>query len=215
MQIPVYDTTGKKSATGWTIETKGLGEINPALLTQAVRVYESNSHQKTHKTKTRGEVDGSTRKIYRQKGTGNARHGARYAPIFVGGGIAHGPTGVRPENLVLPKGMRRAALAAALVEKLSGKAVSGLTGATSADGKTATTVKLLASAAGHPKNKVLVVTDGRADALYRAVANIQGASMKRASLVNAYDLVAAEHLLLTKKALSAIMARFEKGAATK
>ncbi len=207
MQIPVFDVTGKKSADSWSVETKVLGTANEALLLQAARVYEDNAHQKTHKVKTRGEVDGSTRKIYRQKGTGNARHGARYAPIFVVEGIAHGPSGVRPDNLVLPKAMRRRALAAALVEKFSEKAVSGVTGVKDADGKTSTAVKLLATVAGHPKTKVLVVTSGRAEKLYLAVRSVQGAAMKRASLVNAYDLLAAGHVIVTKKALDEFVAR--------
>lgn len=207
MQIPVYDMTGKKIESGWTLDAKLFGAENVALLAQATRVYEGNAHQKTHKVKTRGEVDGSTRKIYRQKGTGNARHGARYAPIFVGGGIAHGPSGVRPENLVLPRGMRRRAFAVALAEKLEGKAVSGVTGVGHADGKTSSAARLLSAVANHPKAKVLVITAGRADLLYRSVVNLQGATMKRASLVNAYDVVSADHVVATKKALDEIVAR--------
>jgi large subunit ribosomal protein L4 len=64
---------------------------NKALIAQAVRVYLANQRQGNASTKTRGEVIGTTKKIYRQKGTGRARHGAAKAPIFVGGGIAHGP----------------------------------------------------------------------------------------------------------------------------
>ena len=86
---------------------------NPALLAQAIKVYESRSHFGLSKTKTRGEVTASTRKIYRQKGTGRARHGALSAPIFVGGGKAHGPKGEKRE-LSLPKKMRRKVLKIAL-----------------------------------------------------------------------------------------------------
>lgn len=206
MNIPVYDIKGK-SAEAWKIEDKIFGSGNVALLSQAVRIYVSNSHQKTSKVKTRGEVQGSTRKIYRQKGTGNARHGAKYAPIFVGGGIAHGPKGVRPENMILPKTMRRAALAAAMQAKLAGKAIAGLTGVDKFDGKTAGVVTLLATVANHPKNSVLIVTEDKATAMYQGIANLQGVTMKRASLVNAYDLVAAGHLVLTKDALETIKSR--------
>lgn len=206
MNIPVYDIKGK-ALESWKVEDKVFGQGNSALLSQAVRIYVSNSHQKTSKVKTRGEVQGSTRKIYRQKGTGNARHGAKYAPIFVGGGIAHGPKGVRPENMILPKTMRRRALAAAMHLKLKDKAISGLSGVKTFSGKTAAIVKLLGLVASHPKNSVLVVTDGTAASLYAATLNLQGVSMKRASLVNAYDLVAATHLIVTKKALSTITGR--------
>lgn len=206
MNIPVYDTKGKE-LKAWTIEDTSFGKGNTAILAQAVRVYMSNAHQKTHKVLTRGEVQGSTRKIYRQKGTGNARHGAKYAPIFVGGGIAHGPTGVRPENMILPKNMRRRALAAAMQAKLSSGSVSGLSGLKDFTGKTGVAVKLLATVATHPKNSVLIVTEGRASSLYLSISNLQGVTMKRASLVNAYDLVSTSHLILTKTALSTITAR--------
>ncbi|MFH2085679.1 MAG: 50S ribosomal protein L4 [bacterium] len=206
MNIPVFDLKGK-ALDAWKIDDKSFGCGNDVLLAQAVRVYTSNSHQKTHKVLTRGEVQGSTRKIYRQKGTGNARHGAKYAPIFVGGGIAHGPTGVRPENMILPKSMRRAALRAAIQTKLVEKTISGLSGIKTFSGKTSGLVKLLATVAGHPQKSVLMVTDGKAIPLYLGVANLQGVSMKRASLVNAYDLIASDHLVLTKKALETITKR--------
>lgn len=206
MNIPVYDIKGKEDGS-WKIEDKVFGKENRAILAQAVRIYVSNSHQKTSKVKTRGEVQGSTRKIYRQKGTGNARHGAKYAPIFVGGGIAHGPKGVKPENMILPKTMRRRALAAAMQSKLAGKAIVGLTLAKDSAVKTGLVVKMLATVANHPNNSVLIVTEDKSTSLYLGVANLQGVSMKRASLVNAYDLVAAGHLVLTKDALDSIIAR--------
>jgi large subunit ribosomal protein L4 len=206
MNIPVYDLKGKK-LTPWKVEDKTFGITNASLLAQAIRVYTSNSHQKTHKVLTRGEVTGSTRKIYRQKGTGNARHGDKYAPIFVGGGIAHGPTGVRPENMILPKAMRRRALASAMQLKLVAGTISGLSGLKEFKGKTALAVKLLSTVARHPENSVLIVTHDPATALYSSVSNLQGVSMKRASLVNAYDLVSANHLILTKKALVTITQR--------
>ena len=89
---------------------------NKALLAQAIRVYENRKHPGLSKIKTRGEVTASTRKIYKQKGTGKARHGALSAPIFVGGGVTHGPRGVK-RRLSLPKKMRRKALSVALVLK--------------------------------------------------------------------------------------------------
>lgn len=215
MNIPVFDIKGKK-LDGWKLSDTVFGASNTAILAQAIRVYTSNFHQKTHKVLTRGEVTGSTRKIYRQKGTGNARHGAKYAPIFVGGGIAHGPTGVRPENMILPKSMKRRALAAAMQAKLMTNSVSGLSGLKDFTGKTASAVKLLATVAEHPKNSVLIVTDGKASGLYTSISNLQGVSMKRASLVNAYDLIASTHLILTKKALESITERATsaKGAKT-
>src|SRR3989344_5464652 len=91
-------------------------KVNMKLLAQAIRVYEDRSHPGLSQVKTRGEVKISTRKIYKQKGTGYARHGARNAPIFVGGGIAHGPKGIK-RVLSLPAKMRRKAFRVALTLK--------------------------------------------------------------------------------------------------
>jgi large subunit ribosomal protein L4 len=102
---------------------KGLKEdVNKKLIAQAARVHEARSHRGLSKVKGRSEVTASTRKIYRQKGTGGARHGARSAPIFVGGGKAHGPKGVKRE-LSLPKKMAQKALKSAInLKVISGKA---------------------------------------------------------------------------------------------
>lgn len=86
---------------------------NKNLLSQAIHIYGERSHIGLSKTKTRGEVARTTKKWYRQKGTGGARHGARSAPIFVGGGVAHGPKPERRE-LKLPDKMKKKALNIAL-----------------------------------------------------------------------------------------------------
>lgn len=91
-------------------------EVKPVLIAQYVRVYLANQRQGTVSTKTRGEVSGSTRKIYRQKGTGGARHGDIKAPIFVGGGVAHGPK-PRDFSLKINKKQKRKILFAALTLK--------------------------------------------------------------------------------------------------
>lgn len=206
MKINVYSISGK-SQDSWELDLKVLGKESPALLAQAIRVYQSNSHQGTSSVKTRGEVNGSTKKIYRQKGTGNARHGAKYAPVFVGGGIAHGPKSIRPENLRLSKAMRRRSLASAILTKLNEKSVSGLTDLKKATGKTSTAATLLATVAGHPKNKVLVITKNAQPLLFRMVRSLQGVTIKRASLINAYDLIASDHVVTTKSAYDDLVAR--------
>ncbi len=90
LSVDLFDTEGKV-VKQMTLPAEVFGaEINKELIAQAVRVYRVNQRQGNAVTKTRGEVDGSTRKIYRQKGTGRARHGGIRAPIFVKGGIAHG-----------------------------------------------------------------------------------------------------------------------------
>lgn len=211
MKLKLFDSSAQQLDQTLDLDPKVLGgKVNTSLLAQAIRIYTENSHQGTSKTKTRGEVNGSTRKIYRQKGTGNARHGDKYAPIFVGGGVAHGKKGVRTQPLVLPVKMRRAALASALLQKTQDNAVVGLANAQRADGKTATAIKLLSVATGHPKSKVLVVTKGKTHKLFQSLSNLQNVSMKRASLLNAFDLIATDKLLITKSALSELLERVSK-----
>lgn len=89
--IPVYDLQGQITQEVEIAKPDFPKKINLKLLSHYIRVYLNNQHTGTKSVKTRGEVSGSTRKIYRQKGTGRARHGDIKAPIFVGGGIAHGP----------------------------------------------------------------------------------------------------------------------------
>jgi large subunit ribosomal protein L4 len=92
-------------------------KADKSTLAQVLRAYIYNSHQQTKKVKTRGEVDLTKAKAYRQKGTGNARHGAKSAPIYVGGGVAHGPKG-HITRLRLPKKIRNQALKSLLSSKL-------------------------------------------------------------------------------------------------
>jgi large subunit ribosomal protein L4 len=111
-KLNVYTSKGTQK-TSMSLPKKFSEQENMVLLAQAIRVYEDKLHLGLSKTKTRGEVTLSKRKAWRQKGTGRARHGARSAPIFVGGGVTHGPKGVKAK-LSLPKKMRRKALGVAL-----------------------------------------------------------------------------------------------------
>lgn len=196
--VPVYSLTGR--ATGTMVLPKEIfgAKINKNLLAQAVRVYETN--QKTHfaKTKTRGEVRGSTAKIYRQKGTGRARHGAIRAPIFVGGGITFGPK-PRKVRLTLPQKMKKAALISALSSKMADKQILGLRGLEKATGKTKEMAKLLEKLA--VKNG-LIVTDKKK--VYQAVRNIPKLSVLPANQLNAYEILKHENLILTKEALEGL-----------
>lgn len=117
LNVPVYNLMGEETKTIALPKEIFSCEAKPALLAQAVRVYLTNQRQGNASTKTRGEVTGSTRKIYRQKGTGKARHGSMKAPIFVGGGVVGGP---RPKNysLSITKGQKNKAFFGALSLKL-------------------------------------------------------------------------------------------------
>jgi len=119
MNVPVYNMQGKEIAQ-FSIDEKSLGgEVNAALIKQAFVMYHANTRQGSARTKNRRQVEGSTRKIYKQKGTGNARHGDRKANLFKGGGHAHSKKRTREDfRQGMPKKMRRKANRNALLAKL-------------------------------------------------------------------------------------------------
>lgn len=182
--------------------------VNPYLLTQAVRVYQANQRQGTHSTKTRAEVISSTKKIYRQKGTGRARHGAISAPIFIGGGIAHGPK-PRDYSLNLPVKMRRQALFGVLSQKLQNgelKVVKGL-------GKIETKTKKMYEALVNlklevGKNNTLLVTPQDFKNVLLASRNIQNLFVENAKLLNAHKVLLCKNLLLMEESLPVLASRF-------
>ncbi len=112
LTVDIYNIKGEKDQINLSEKIFNI-EVKPQLLAMAVRVYLANQRQGTASTKTRSEVKGSTRKIYRQKGTGRARHGDIKAPIFVGGGIVGGPR-PRDYSLSLNKKQKHLALFGAL-----------------------------------------------------------------------------------------------------
>jgi large subunit ribosomal protein L4 len=90
--LDLYDSTGKITSKVNVPKAFNVN-VDPELIALAIRVYLANQRQATSQVKTRGEVNKTTKKVWRQKGTGRARHGGKGAPIFVGGGVAHGHSG--------------------------------------------------------------------------------------------------------------------------
>src|SRR5579862_1430052 len=117
IEVPIFDQTGQKVSSLQIDEAKLGGEVRQHLLKQAMVAYHANQRQGTHRTLARGEVAGSTRKMFRQKGTGNARTGGIRNPIKKGGGHAKQK---RPKDWrqAMPKKARRLARDSALLSKL-------------------------------------------------------------------------------------------------
>lgn len=175
--------------------------VNTVLIAQAVRVYLANQRQGNASTKTRGEVEGSTRKIYRQKGTGRARHGGVRAPIFVKGGIVHGP---RPKDfsLSLPKKMKRKALFSALSAKALDSQIMVLSGVEKLEPKTKVFAEMLNKLGiADKKRKMLFVTASEVDNAKRAGANLQGVSFTSVNRLNTYEVLNTKNLVLLKDAV--------------
>lgn len=157
----------------------------------------------THKTKTRGEVNRTTKKVYRQKGTGSARHGARSAPTYVGGGKAMAPV-VRSHEFDLPKKVRAAGLRHALSSKARDSKLVVLDAAAVGEVKT----KALAARLGKLGQGHILVVDGNFDEKFALSArNLAKVSLLPASGLNVYDILRRDTLVLTKAAIQAIEER--------
>lgn len=200
LSVSMYSLLGKEAGTLDLPKAVFGAEINRPLLSQAIRVYLNNQKGHFSNTKTRGEVEGSTRKIYNQKGTGRARHGGIRAPIFVGGGIALGPKS-RQALLELPKKMKKAALISALSQKHLDKDVYGVSGLEKATGKTSEISKFLK---GLGKKSVLIVAEKTNDLAKRAAANIKGINLISTDEINTLEVIKAQSLIFTKGAVEAL-----------
>ena len=175
------------------------------ILHRVVRWQRNNAQAGTHKVKTRSEVSYSTKKIYRQKGTGGARHGARSAPIFRGGGVYKGPT-PRSHGHELPKKVR----ALGLKHALSAKAKAGelvVIDAAISDGKTGVLAKMVANLGW----KRALIIDGAAvnENFAQAARNIEGLDILPTMGANVFDILKRDTLVITKAGLEALEARLK------
>lgn len=200
MKIPVYDLNGKETEK---IDLPSIFEtkVNPALLAQAVRVYLANQREGNSSTKTRGEVQGSSRKIYRQKGTGRARHGSIRANIFRHGGIVFGPT-PRDFRLEFPQKMRKQALYSALASRLQENSILVLDGLENLKPKTKELIKVFTSLKLIPeKDKIMLILNDNTKNILQAGKNIFHTDIYQARLLNTYEVMNHQKLIFTKQAI--------------
>jgi len=174
-------------------------EVKPQVLDAAVVAYLANQRQGTADTKERGEVAGSARKLFRQKGTGRARAGSRRSPTRVGGGIIFGPT-PRDYRQRLPKKLRRQALNQAL-SSLAGAGEIKVLDALALEGISTRSVAEMIRALGLENEKVLLITGKADEILSKSARNIEKLAMVRAEDLNAYVALRFRHLLFTREGL--------------
>ena len=202
LSLDLYGLDGKVTGKV-SVPTAMFGEkLNKQLIAQAVRVHLANQRQGNASTKTRGEVDGSTRKIYRQKGTGKARHGSLRAPIFVKGGIVFGPK-PRDYSLDLPKKMKRKALFSALSSRVVDESIMVVSGLVAIEPKTKSFVTVLhALPLAEKKKSVLVVVPAKQENVIRAARNVPEVSYIAANRLNTYTVLSKKQVIIMQEALS-------------
>lgn len=209
MKVDLYDTSGKKIDKLELPETIFKAKINQQLMTQAVRVYLANQRQGTQSAKTRGEVTGSGKKIYRQKGTGGARHGDRYAPIFVGGGVAFPPK-PRDFSLKISKKMKRLALFSSLTQKLNENAVIVIDGLEKIKAKTKEMVNVLSGLSDLGSKKILLVLPEKLENVILAARNIKMVTLTPVALLNTYAVLNTDKIIFLKDSIEKLSRVFLK-----
>ena len=176
-------------------------EPNDAVLHNAIVLAMANSRQASASTKTRDEVSGGGRKPWRQKGTGNARQGSIRAPQWRGGGVVFGPNPNRNYSKKQNKKERRLAVLSALSYKVLDKELIVLENIKFETSKTKEMINLLTSL-NIRNNKVLVVVEELNDNVCLASRNLANVKLVTFNEVNAYDLVSADNMVITEKALT-------------
>lgn len=205
LTLPVYNTLGEEVGTFEIDENALGGKVRRRLMHDAVVMYQANRRTGTACTKTRAEVVGSTRKLYRQKGTGNARAGSRKNPIRRGGGVAFGPR-PRDYHYHMPRKARKAALKSAILSKILDDETILLDQIQIEQPKTKRIVELLQNL--NVDRTCLLAIEQHDNNIWKSARNIAGLSMKVAADINAYDVLRPQRLVITKAALEGLIRSF-------
>jgi large subunit ribosomal protein L4 len=197
-----------KSLTVEDAQAANLVLVGPEKGRQAVHdlvtAYRANRRTGSACTKTRGEVSGNNRKIYKQKGTGNARHGDKRAPIFVGGGVVFGPR-PRDYSKKVTKTVRKLAIRRVMGDLVRGGKITVVDSFSVADGKTKSFISAINSIT--QPGKILIVSNSFDESTYLAARNVAWAQLVTASDVNIEQLLLANTVVLVGDAVQTLAQR--------
>ena len=202
LEVPVYNTEGKQIEM-LSVSDDAFGtRVNTALLKQAVVAYHANKRQGTAATKSRGMVEGSTRKLFRQKGTGNARRGSIRTNILRGGGVAFAKRR-RDFRKKLPQKMRLAARKTAILAKILGNDLAVVDGLTCEAPKTSQMAKLLSNLSIN--RSCLLALHQRDANIYLSSRNLRDLTVRTAEELNAFDIATRQKMLITREGMEMLM----------
>ena len=207
MQVPVMDMNGKQVKTIDLPADIFEIEVNVGLMHQAYVRQMANARLGTHNTKTRAQVQMTGAKMYRQKGTGRARHGAQSAPIFVGGGVAHGPH-PRKYTKQMPRKMRQRAIRCALSALMRDNQLVFVDQLSLSTPKTKEMRQVLNNLVGN--NSALVLLATKNEAVELSVRNLDDAMSIRANYLNMRDLLNYDKVIVPLDALDVITSLWGK-----
>ena len=203
--LPVFDMAGRELETFAIDPSLQEGSVHSDLVYQAVRMYQANAREGTASTKDRGHVRGGGKKPWRQKGTGQARHGSRRSPLWRGGGTTFGPM-PRDYSYALPIAMRRRAMVESVKEKVANGKLIFVKGMTLAAPRTRDVAKLVST---FKLEKPLFLLEQRDTKWQLASRNIPNVSLKDIAGVNALDVLLAKECVLTKEAYTGLLKRLK------
>jgi len=193
--ITIYDTEGKKSGTKQLNKDLYNDEmLHDDLMHEYLVLQQANGRIAIAHTKTRGEIRGSGKKLYKQKGTGNARVGDKKSPTRKGGGVAFGPRNIVNYSKKMTKKMRRRALLSLVSLKAKEKAVIGLEGFMPEVPKTKEAIKVI-TALGLAESRVVMVLADKNPSVTKSIANIPQVRYILANYLNPQDLLWAERVV--------------------
>jgi len=201
MQVPVRNIQGETVGQVELRDDIFAIEPNKAVMHQAFVRQLANARRGTHNTKTRGEVRGTTAKWYRQKGTGRARHGNRKAPLFVGGGVAHGPK-PRSYRQKMPRKMRRLALRSALSAKAAAEQIIVLDDLQFENRKTRLMLETLDNL--EVDGSAVVLLPEANPNVEASIRNLPDVKYLRANYLNVRDLLGHDYVIMPKAAVDVI-----------
>lgn len=208
VSLPIYDKSGAEVGKYEIDPAKIAPKINKQLLHDVVVMYQANQRQGTHKTKDRSEVAGTSKKMYRQKGTGNARAGSRRSPLRRGGGHIFALRN-RDYSYRLPRKATQLATRMAIARKLQSEDVVVIDELSLAAPKTRDVAAILKALKLSGKS-TLIATAGLDPNVVKSARNIERVSISPVAELNALAVLTPKKMLVTKAALDAIAAAAEK-----
>jgi large subunit ribosomal protein L4 len=204
VSVPVFNMQGTKLGSVDVDEAQLGGRVRPELLKQALVAYQDHQRQGSARTKSRAQVEGSTRQLYRQKGTGHARAGMIRTPVRKGGGRAFAK--MRPPAVKeFPKKMRRAARNSAILAKMQANEFMVVDGLRCSEPKTKVFAAML-SALKADKGCVVAMHERDAN-VYKSGRNIPVADIRMVDEVTAYELLRRPRVIFTKGALERVLGK--------
>lgn len=203
-EVKLYTLAGKEKGSITLADAVFGVEFNSGLVHEAVVAQNANAREAIAHTKMRGEVSGGGKKPWKQKGTGRARHGSTRSPIWVGGGITHGPRNDRNFSVKLNRSMKRQALAAMLSERVREGAFIAVEDFVLEAAKTAT-VSAMRKALPQSAAKALVVTTAADKDMIRAARNLKNTQTIAAQSLNVRDLATFPVVIASQAAIEEIV----------